>query len=981
MIGITEFYKKVLPSQGVYCVADINLSKSISLKYLESIDEIETAIKIIAATRKTNIFVALSTFSKHQRRQEYAIYSKSFYLDIDVGPDKNYPTKQAAIDAINKFVADTGLPNPTLLDSGTGIWAYWIFDTDIPINEWVAYATKFKQFCISHGFSFDEQVAAESARIARAPNTLNYKTDPPSPTKVISDTIELYNFQEFKQFLGEVEVIESIEDIFKKAKKGLTEDDKAVRGLDNWEYSFDKLLNESIEGKACNQIKFMYEKPADISYNLWTAGLTVAIRCEEGEDAVDRLSKNYPNYNREEAIYKAKDFDSVHSCDKFFEANPAGCEGCPHRGKVTNPLMLARRFREVDIPVISTPEPEVMTALEVLQEDPGEWEEREPGPVFTQEAPNVIANINIFYIPDELRPFKHGATGGIYKELPNKVNTKTGVVEHQEPKLVTLYNVMPTRRLWNTIEGYSMEIRVFYPKDEPATFLFPMKYILSETKIGEFFGNRGINIERGALHDFMDYLNRWGTFLSFKGRADLIKTQMGWSDDARTSFTIGTKEYRRDGSIVEFPLSALTENAASFLVQKGSFEKWKFAAEQLNTDGLEVHAFCMLAGFASALMNYSNTPGATISLSGASGGAKSGALFSAFSIWGNPEQMYFHTTTTYTTNAFRGRMLTMHNLPIGIDEITNIEPTPLSETIHMVSAGKPKAKMQGSINAERAIEQSASLIAFMTTNQANYAKLSVHKHDPNGEVARLIEFELGQAKPLNDDANFATRVFETLKHNYGWAGPKFIQAIMDIENKGEILRHYEGDHNFGPRIQKWVDRFRTDYGFNAANRFYTNIVGLTCFSGDVCNEYNIANLNVEKIYKHIAGEMVRIREEVIQINTLDYEGLISGYLNQYLSTNTLVVKGGIATLEPRGALIVRDDVDEGIIYISRSIFNTYLTSELKINPQTFKSKLKDSNIEHGEKRMRMSQGWKNASSSEFNIWTYWFKLTKKHTDE
>ena len=50
MIGITEFYKKVLPSQGVYCVADINLNKNISLKYLESIDEIETAIKIIAAT-------------------------------------------------------------------------------------------------------------------------------------------------------------------------------------------------------------------------------------------------------------------------------------------------------------------------------------------------------------------------------------------------------------------------------------------------------------------------------------------------------------------------------------------------------------------------------------------------------------------------------------------------------------------------------------------------------------------------------------------------------------------------------------------------------------------------------------------------------------------------------------------------------------------------------------------------------------------
>ena len=100
--------------------------------------------------------------------------------------------------------------------------------------------------------------------------------------------------------------------------------------------------------------------------------------------------------------------------------------------------------------------------------------------------------------------------------------------------------------------------------------------------------------------------------------------------------------------------------------------------------------------------------GATISLSGASGGAKSGALFSALSAWGNPEGLYFHTNSGMTGNNFRGRMLAMHNIPLGIDEVTNKQPDILSELIHLVSAGKPKGRMYGSINAERPTEASSN---------------------------------------------------------------------------------------------------------------------------------------------------------------------------------------------------------------------------------------------------------------------------------
>ena len=46
MIGITEFYKKVLPSQGVYCIITIEPKEGGTRHYyVESIEELEPKIE------------------------------------------------------------------------------------------------------------------------------------------------------------------------------------------------------------------------------------------------------------------------------------------------------------------------------------------------------------------------------------------------------------------------------------------------------------------------------------------------------------------------------------------------------------------------------------------------------------------------------------------------------------------------------------------------------------------------------------------------------------------------------------------------------------------------------------------------------------------------------------------------------------------------------------------------------------------------
>ena len=118
--------------------------------------------------------------------------------------NKKYKSKEEANNALDKFLIETNLPPPIRVDSGRGIWAWWAFNADIPIEEWKEYAEKFKKLCLDKDFKIDPSVTSDKGRITRAPNCLNYKTNPPSPTKVISDELPVYVFEEFKEFVEKI---------------------------------------------------------------------------------------------------------------------------------------------------------------------------------------------------------------------------------------------------------------------------------------------------------------------------------------------------------------------------------------------------------------------------------------------------------------------------------------------------------------------------------------------------------------------------------------------------------------------------------------------------------------------------------------------------------------------------------------------------------------------------------------------------------
>ena len=176
---IKQFYEKALPTQGVFCIASIDKDGQVRQRFAETLDDLASQIERYK-TKGVNVYVAPASFEGYSRKAVDAVALRSFFVDLDVGDGKGYPDKALAKAGLESFISQQELPPPVVLDSGTGIHAYWLFEDNVAAAEWKPYAEKFKAKCIASGLRIDPVVTADAARIMRCPDTLNYKTDPPN---------------------------------------------------------------------------------------------------------------------------------------------------------------------------------------------------------------------------------------------------------------------------------------------------------------------------------------------------------------------------------------------------------------------------------------------------------------------------------------------------------------------------------------------------------------------------------------------------------------------------------------------------------------------------------------------------------------------------------------------------------------------------------------------------------------------------------
>lgn len=919
---LKQFYEKVLPSQGVYCVTAIDKNKNPYNRFAETLEDLVTIIEGLN-TQEQNIFVAPGSFVGHSRRADNSAFLRSFFIDMDVGSDKDYSSKEDALEALQYLLTEKELPPPLVVDSGGGIHAYWTFDTDVPSAEWKAYAEKFKAY-VSDCIPIDMVVTADVSRIMRAPYTVNHKYATPVKTTEInagySDNFG-YDFALFKEMLGEVTM--PVLAVLAGVQRGLDEDTKEILKTSNIESLFDIIATKSMEGAGCAQICYAIENAANLSEPIWHSVLSIARQCTDWEESIHELSREYPKYNPTDTLRKANEtLGKPHSCDVFNSRNPGICDKCTYRGRITNPLVFGRHLKEA---------PTLPTEDAIRQQEN------------TEEIPAF---------PEALRPFVRGANGGIYYLPPSKGD------DDSNPILLVQHDFYAVKRMYSVIDGESMLMRLHLPNDGKREFTIPMRVVYSTEKLKEVLASNGVSFFPPVLPHLMNYLVKWSQIMIIAKTAEQMRMQMGWTEDYQ-GFVVGHNEIRPKGLVLQTAPSPMVNVLARMLKPRGDYEKWKTAANKLNIPGFELHLFTLFNGFGSPLMYMTSTSGGAICLTGPSGNAKTGALYAALSVYGDPKALSVAGEKSATDNGLLGWLMGLKNVPLGMDEVSNKKPESLSDLIHRISQGKGKIRMQGSVNAVREIEQNASCIAIFTSNQSMYDKLTSFKLAPDGEVARIIEFNVAKPQPLTDKPELGFEIFDTFRENYGHAVFDYIAHIFNV-----------GDEYVRALVNKWIARFNKDFAGGSSYRFYANIVGASMAGGELAVEADIIDADLERVYRTVLAQIEDIRDNVIKVNHVDHKALIGEFMDKH-QNGMLVVNNGRITREPHHHLLCRVELDSGMYYVSKTEFKKYLAM-IQVSAREFQEVMVNTGVLTYQGKQRLSNGWSGMVSTPIAV--YGFKI-------
>ena len=800
---MTDFLNSVLPTQGVYCTVGIRAG-AVKQSFQQTIADVE-AVGSGMDSQGVDAYFALATFNDDSgRKVENAAFLRSFFLDLDCGTGKPYADQAAAAQALSIFIADTKLPSPTLVNSGGGLHVYWPLTEDVAASEWVRHAKSLKRLCAQNKLFADPAVTADAARILRIPGTHNFKNETSRPVQIIALGTPV-SLAEFIELLPAPAV-----DLSAAKQFGMDETSKDLGG----EYpkcSFKRIMMRSVGATptGCAQMKFAAENAATLEEPLWRAALSIAVRCEDGQMAIHKLSRRHPDYNAADTDAKAAETKGPYTCQWYRDNNPSVCEGCTHN--ISTPILLGKFVEaapvEDDQYIIETPEDEDTPALTTS-------------------------------IPAYPFPYFRGVNGGVYKKERNADGDEKEVEIYP-------YDLYLTERYFDSDkygngEGEMVGLNLHMKQDGIRRFYAPVTTLFTKDKMRDLLIKNGVVAYGKHLDAIMAYFASTLRKLQSQYAANKTRSQMGWTPD-NDGFVVGELEYTAAGTKLAPPSSGTRELAESFK-PTGSLEEWSKIANFYDRPGLEPHALALFFGFGSPLLKFigpkQNVKGALVHLKhNGSGSGKSTAQMVVNSIFGHTDTLLLKQDDTYASKMHLLGM--MNSIAFTVDEITNEKPEILSDYAYGFTSGRGKHRMESQSNKLRVNNTTWCNITISSGNASVVDALQNLKSTADGELRRVLEIAFhkytGSTKVEIDE------VFSKLNTNYGVAGPVYIQYI--IENH---------DHVMGllAKMQAKVD---AALGLDQTDRFYSCILTCAFVGALIAKKLGLIDIDIPRIYQYALG--------------------------------------------------------------------------------------------------------------------------------
>ena len=897
----TDLLSAVLSPNGWYCIVGLKKTGRPKQTFVQTLADVEQETNVLLDDGYDVYFACSKYETDGSRTNDNVKDIMSFWMDIDCGDGKPYEDQLSGADALRTFCRTLKLPKPWLVNSGRGVHAYWPLTSPVSRKEWLPIAKKLKELCVEHNLQADPSRTADAASILRMPDTFNYKASPPLDVKVWMEG-DAISVAEFRDKLGLIEETPNYLPTFA--------DDMTKALMGNRQHKFEVILNKNVNGTGCLQLARAIEDQKTLDEPRWRATLSIANFCSDGDTAIHDVSKEHPEYSFDATVAKAKLIKGPYTCESWENINPSGCAGCIHKGKIKSPITLGAETvaADADDNTIS----------------------------FTTEETTII-----YDIPEYPFPYFRGKNGGVYRKSDD---------DDPEADLIYEHDLYVVKRLKDPQAGETIWMRLHTPRDGVKEFALPVVDLLTTEKLREKLAWFGVVALKKQMESIMAYIVRSVKEMQYKQGAEIMRTQFGWTEKNK-SFIIGEKEITAQGDRYS-PPSSYTSDLVNWFNPVGTLNEWQEVINKYNMPGFEPHAFGFFTAFGAPLMKHLHLKGAIINMiNNESGTGKTTAIKAMHSVYGHPEELMLIERDTMAVRLHR--LGVMNNLGLGCDEITKMKPDDCSDFAYAVSQGRGRGRMKSSENAERKNFSKWQTMLLCSSNASIVDKLKSLKATPDGELMRLIEYQIPETKLISKEE--ADELYPKLYTNYGHAGPIYIRDLVaNLEER--ILEVKE--------LQRIIDK---KVGFTGRERFWSGVVACNIAGALFAKRLGIHDIDVGRILKWAVAEFNQMRAEIKPPATT-HSSVIGEFWSEF-RRNTLVINDQadkrtgvemLPILEPQGELIIRMEPDTQKLFIISKKLREWC-AEHQITIKDVLSSLTKDGVYVGTVKKRMAKGTKISS--------------------
>lgn len=964
-----EFLRKILPEQGLKVLATIKPvldkdgnpilksdgSKTMTVwhKTFNTIDELANRIKLLSHNGEP-LYMAMGGFDPEKsfidkvsragkpykgfsRSANFTQSFKAFWIDIDCGKDKaekgeGYVDQLEAIKALKKFVADLNFPKPTVVDSGGGLHCYWALAEEIDAERWQKIATCFDATIKFYGLKADPACTADKARILRPVGTINHKYN--KPVRVIKEMPSI-SFEDFMSalkpyYMANKEKIKQF-----KVKPASTVDKKSFQFDDK-----PRAVKPYIA--RCQVAKFAAYGDTPVSEPVWRGIISVMRLCTNGEKHIETLrakqKARFPDTTRfdEDRTQEKLNWFIDHDigpffCDTFRAECPNLCENCPYQGTINSPIKLTESYEEIEPPRFNID-------LGVVEQPVSEKPKREPPKKKVRED-NTAPELNVELestgseIPNPPYPYKRTAQGLV-------------TVDNDREQVFFRGDMFPLmNRFIETIDGERQTTVKFMLRigfaGEYQEISFPMSNWYAQDRIKQKLGAAGISISEKNMQTLIAYMRKYIDEISDKMKDIRQLQHFGWDDE--NNFLLGDKLIGGGGMVTIQP-HATIKHYTRYFEQRGSLDEWKRLMDRLGQLNATAQQICVLSGFGSTLMQFTNYNGIWLHLVTKPGYGKTTTQEMMNGIWGKPQDLLLNAKDTL--NAIEERFGRWGNISVAIDEVSNLDPMVASELLLGVTQGRTKQRLDTNMR-ERVNNLTWKLMVLSSGNFSLIDRINTKKEDVAAEISRTLEFRL--PKPTLSVHEGELLIKKPIRENYGLAGPEWLSHITRIP-------HFK----IQEMIDVTVERFSKDLNATSEERFWITACAVIYVTGTLTNKIGLTNWDLQPIYDKLC-EIVNFNRG----NKTTYEFSATDVLASFLadnSRNTVVTDIGVGEnaimvrLTPSGPLNVRYEQDTGLIYIRTAALKEYCAKR-EIGFNTVKSTLESNHLlQQSQVRAVLSRG-------------------------